>query len=68
MEDPKLCSMEDCNLPLGPDALVFEHKGEPAGGICENCIADEPAVRVLFKKKERGIYLPVEIVPITKPL
>jgi hypothetical protein len=67
-QDPKLCSMMDCDKPLGPDALIFEHKGEPAGGICENCTSDEPAIRVLFELNADKIYEPVEMVPITKTL
>ena len=64
MEDPKKCSMTDCNKPLGPDALEFTHKGEPAGGICENCLSDEGAVRVLFKIGGGGILYPEEMVTL----
>ena len=67
-QDPKLCSMLDCDKPLGPDALLFEHKGEPAGGICDNCTADEPAVRVVFELGKDDIYVPTEMVPLTKTL
>ena len=68
MSDPKICSMEDCGLPLGPDALVFEHKGEPAGGICENCLSESPAIRVLFRKNEDKVYVPEELTLLPSPI
>ncbi len=61
------CSMQDCGKDLGPDALVFEHNGEAAGGICKICLDDAQGIRVMFKKTD-GIYLPVEITHVDKPL
>jgi hypothetical protein len=33
------CSMSDCTNEIGPDSLEFTHRGKPAGGICDRCIA-----------------------------
>lgn len=68
MADPKLCSMDDCGKPLGPDALAFEHKGEPAGGICENCLNQTSKIRVLFEKNSDGIFQPLELVQLDNTL
>ena len=62
------CCMEDCGKELGPDALVFEHNGEAAGGICGICLDDAPAIRVVFSKNEDGVYVPKEIAHIDKLL
>ena len=62
------CIMEDCNKELGPDALTFEHNGEPAGGICGICLDEAPSIRVVFVKNEDGIYVPTEIAHLDKKL
>jgi len=62
------CVMEDCNKELGPDALTFEHNGEPAGGICSICLDDAPAIRVVFSKNNEKVYTPIEITHIDKKL
>ena len=54
-KDPNLCSMHLCVTPLGPDALTFEQKGEPAGGICTGCLGDSKKVRVLFEMNQDKI-------------
>ena len=66
--DPNKCTMEDCSKPLGPDALVFEHNGKPAGGICKICLDDAEGVRVMFVKNKEGTYTPSEIAHIDKVL
>jgi hypothetical protein len=68
MSDPKLCSMESCGKPLGPDALEFAHKGEPAGGVCENCLNQTTKIRILFEQDENGIFLPIELVQLDNTL
>lgn len=60
-QDPKKCSMLDCNNELGPDALVFEHKGQPAGGVCEVCLGEEKKVRVVFEQDTSGIFEPINM-------
>jgi len=60
--------MEDCDKPLGPDALMFEHNGKPAGGICKICLDDAAGVRVMFEKNKEGTYIPSEIAHIDKVL
>ena len=62
------CSMEDCHKEIGPDALVFEHDGKPAGGICRACLDDTKAIRILFQQNDDGVLYPVEITHIEKPL
>ena len=47
-----MCSMLDCGKPLGPDALEFTHKGEPAGGICENCLEDDERTDCIQKENK----------------
>jgi len=66
--DPNQCVMEDCDKPLGPDALMFEHNGKPAGGICKICLDDAAGVRVMFEKNKEGTYIPSEIAHIDKVL
>lgn len=62
--DPQKCSMTDCNGPLGPDALEFTHKGDPAGGICENCLTNAGKIRIVMDLDEDGRYEPVEMVSL----
>jgi len=66
-DDSNKCSMESCEGELGPDALVFEHNGQPAGGVCNNCLGDAKALRVLFKKTDDNQYLPVDVAHINNP-
>ena len=66
--DPDKCVMEDCEKGLGPDALVFEHNGKPAGGICNICLGDSAGLRVMFVKDKEGTYIPTEIAHIDKVL
>lgn len=68
MHDPKKCSMLDCDNPLGPNALEFTHKGEPAGGICDLCLEEEPVIRVLFKLNKEGIYEAEEMTHIKESM
>jgi len=67
-KDPNKCSNEDCNNDIGPDSLEFTHKGEPAGGFCDVCIGNAPAVRVLFKRGDDGQFFPIEMSGLDKPL
>lgn len=67
-KDPIKCSNEDCDNDLGPDSLEFNHKGQPAGGFCDICIRNAPAVRVLFKRNEEGLLLPIEMTGLDSPL
>jgi hypothetical protein len=62
-EDPKKCSMTDCNKPMGPDALEFTHGGEPAGGVCENCLDNAGKIRIVFSLAG-GKYYPEEMVSL----
>jgi hypothetical protein len=64
MKDPKKCSLTDCNNPIGPNALEFTHKGEPAGAICDQCVQSAQTLRILFKKNDRGLFEPEELVVI----
>ncbi len=66
--DLNICSMEDCDKELGPDALTFEHNGEAAGGVCAVCHDDAQTLRVVFTQNEEGVYIPSEITHIDKPL
>ncbi len=66
--DPNKCSMEDCEKPLGPDALVFEHNGKAAGGICNICLGDAKVIRVVFNKDADKVYIPTEIAHFDKTL
>ena len=66
--NPENCSMPDCDKELGPDALVFEHDGKPAGGICAICLDDAPVIKVVFKKDGEGVYVPQEVRHIDNPL
>lgn len=61
------CITEDCDMGCGPDALEFTHKGTPAGYICEKCLAETPAVRILFRKKE-GLFQATDVTFLEKPL
>lgn len=61
------CITEDCPMGLGPDSLEFTHKGEPAGYICEKCIANIPALRVLFKS-EGGMLKATAVTFLEKPI
>ena len=54
-KDPNICSMHLCEIPLGPDAMEFTHKGEPAGGICTECLGDTRKLRVVFERNNEGI-------------
>ena len=62
------CSMPDCDKDLGPDALIFEHDGEAAGGICRICLDDAKAIRIMFQQNDDGVLFPTEITHIDKPL
>ena len=64
MHNPDKCSMLDCDKPLGPEALTFEHDGKPAGGICGVCVENAAKLRVLFVKGEGGVYYPEEMVAL----
>lgn len=66
--DPNNCVMFDCKKPLGPDALVFEHNGKPAGGICNICLGESEGLRVMFVKDKAGTFAPSEITHIDKVL
>jgi len=67
-QDPTKCSNEDCDNEMGPDSLEFTHKGKPAGGFCDVCIGNAPAVRVLFKRNADGILIPTEMSGLDTPL
>ena len=58
--DPTKCSMIDCTHDLGPDALEFTHAGQPAGGICDTCIDNDGALKIVFRKED-GVFLASEI-------
>jgi len=68
MEDPKICSMTLCDKPLGPDALELMHKGQPAGGVCENCLNNAGKVRLLLQQNSDGIYVPEELSVLDESL
>ena len=60
--------MSDCTNEIGPDSLEFTHRGKPAGGICDRCIASAKGVRVLFKRDKDGNFIPAEMFGIDNPL
>ncbi len=68
MADPKICSMESCDKPLGPDALEFAYKGVAAGGVCEHCLNLTAKIRILLEKNEDGIFQPTELVQLDNTL
>ena len=57
-----------CDKPLGPNALEVTHKGEPAGGICDNCLNDAHKVRVLLQQGSNGIFVPEELSVLDESL
>lgn len=61
------CITEDCDMGRGPNSLEFTYKGEDAGYVCEKCLADTPAVRVLFRKKD-GLFQATDITFLDKPV
>lgn len=60
MSDPNKCSSHLCENQIGPDAMEFTHKGEPAGGLCTACIEGARKMRVVFAMNDRGVLEAVE--------
>ena len=61
------CITGDCDQPCGPDDLEFLYQGEPAGRICSKCVANVPALRVLFTRDASKRLQAVEVVFMEKP-
>ena len=61
------CAVGDCDGGCGPNALEFTVGGEPAGYICEGCLANVPALRVLFTRDNAKRLRAVEVVFVEKP-
>jgi len=61
------CAVGDCDGGCGPDALEFLYQGEPAGYICEGCLANVPAIRVLFTRDASKRLHATEVVFVEKP-
>jgi hypothetical protein len=64
---PEKCAVGDCENGRGPDALEFTIGGEPAGFICDSCVANIPALRVLFSRDKEKRLQAVEVVFVEKP-
>ena len=62
IDDPNACSMPECEGQLGPEAMEFVHDGEPAGGICGQCLVDAKKIKVIFEINDDGVLAPIEMV------
>jgi hypothetical protein len=40
--------------------MEFTHKGEPAGGLCTECIQGVKKLRVMFEMNEQGVLEAME--------
>jgi hypothetical protein len=61
------CLVETCDVPCGPDALEFVFKGQHAGYICHSCLANIPALRVLFRRGSDKKLIAEEVTFVETP-
>ena len=53
-KNPNKCSCLDCTNDLGPDSLEINHKGQPAGGICDVCLAGAKQIKIFLQRDKDG--------------
>lgn len=67
-DHPGICSLQDCNKPLGVNHMTFTHKGKLCGSICEACLNNSAKLRIILEANKEGILQPTELVQLDNKL